>query len=168
MTADRPPLGILNEVIRLYIEGRSESEVAKSTNLSEDKISQIFRQIGSREFKDILSYQLVTVFDKHGHDVRDEIEIRNGIRSLVDQGVYRQDSVKVMLDVNNFYHRTGLKPAIVLRALKTYCKLPPDIACSNSFFMIQKIRQAVIDLQKLEQSLVDRYQLLRRQPEPGT
>jgi hypothetical protein len=61
MPTYRPPPDILNEVTRLYIDGKSVKQAAELTDLTEDKVSQIFQDIGSAQFRHVLCTFVLSV-----------------------------------------------------------------------------------------------------------
>lgn len=164
MVPYRPPSDILNEVTPLFIDGKSVSEVAQLTKLSEEKVSEIFQGIMSGEYNDVLSYHLVASFNKDGSDALDNADLFNKIKLIIDRGVNSHDAFEFIIDLTDFYSSIGLEPSIILKGFETYCKVPLDIIGSNGMLdgmlMITTMYEKLRKEEETRGSLVENYRSL--------
>ena len=163
MPTYRPPPDILNEVTRLYIDGKSVRQVAELADLTEDKVSPIFQDIGTAQYRHVLSYQLVNSFNKDGRDASENSEPLPTIKLMIDRGVNPNEAFELFNDVAEFCHDMGLESDAFLRAFRVYCRLPIENVTSDAIFMIPKMYGIVEALKETLQSLGEQYRSMSAQ-----
>ncbi|HEY7108484.1 MAG TPA: hypothetical protein VH415_03555 [Nitrososphaeraceae archaeon] len=157
-----PTSRTVSKIIKCYLAGDLEHEVAQETGLSEDKIFKIFIDIAAGVYNDLLSYLLVTDYNRDGRDADQDVELIKSLNLMIEHGVFSEDAVQLFLNINDFYSTTGLTQKMILRALGTYSKLPSEIATCDVLSMTTKINSAIHQLEGLERSLIERWRVLSK------
>lgn len=73
--SQKAPPEIVDRVIRLYVEGKSDEEIQESIGLSGDKLYEIIYGLGSSENLNQLAFHLAVQIGKDGKDVKDKLHL---------------------------------------------------------------------------------------------
>jgi DNA invertase Pin-like site-specific DNA recombinase len=67
------PQEISNQVISMFLEGKSESEIMKLSRLSEDQVHNVLSELVSREYQNTVTYLLAVKYGKDGRDMKESM-----------------------------------------------------------------------------------------------
>lgn len=157
------PQGIIDEIILIFIDGKSKENISDLTGLSENKVSEILDNLNSSEYSNLFAYHLVVNFHKDGQDVQELVELIQITDMLTQQGVMAKEALELATDITEFCHSTNLGPDILVINFKRYCKVAPNDV--KTFKDLQrKIAKALngrIFLKQEEKVLREQYELLK-------
>src|SRR4029077_12576712 len=127
----KPPQEIRNQIISLYIEGKSVDEIMNMAELSTDQVQMVLSNLNSSESQRILSYQIAIKHGKDGQDAKDYSELLEAKKVLVEQGVPPHDAIPFIIDVVQFSRDTGLGANEFVPAFSIYNKFARSMGIRN-------------------------------------
>lgn len=116
------PMVFRGEVIRMHIEGKSAEEIAEMIGLSEDLVHNILSDFDFPQNQNLLLYQLAVRFGKNGQDIERSSDLIEAKKVLVHQGLLPKDALRLITDLTEFFHATGLGPDVLVSSFGIYSK----------------------------------------------
>jgi hypothetical protein len=159
----KPPQKIKIQVISLYIDGKSEDEIANMVGLSSDQVQMILSDLNSSESQRILSYLIAIKHGKDGQDAKDYSELIEAKKDLIEMDVQPDDAIPFIVDVVQLSRDTGLGANQFVPAFSIYNKFARSMGIRNYQDLSKRKLQTVLSLQASrseEKALQDRYRRL--------
>ncbi|HEX9318123.1 MAG TPA: hypothetical protein VF884_04230 [Nitrososphaeraceae archaeon] len=156
MMQQKAPPEIIESVIRLYIDAKTNEEIQESVGLSEDKLDDILIDLAFPENQDDpLAFHLAVRLGKDGMDVKDQLHLLEAKRILVDQGARPQTVLPFISQLLELCGKTGIAPTDLVNSFSGYHKYTQTQTGHGSFDDLERYsKKAHIGLIHLIESRV--------------
>ena len=157
------PQEIINQVLCLHIQGRTEQEIGDIVALSQDQVQFILSD-QSLENQKALSYLLAVKYGKNGRDMNEFLELNEAKKILFHQGVLPNDALAFITDLAEFSQTTGLGAGVFVPLFGIYHKFSSTMGITNYRDIQKRSSQALSALgsqKDVANALQQKYELLR-------
>jgi hypothetical protein len=151
--SQKAPPEIVDQVINMYVEGKSDEEIQESIGLSEVKFYEIICGLGSSENLNQLAFNLAVRMGKDGTDVKDMLDLLEAKRAF--QGGRPENALKFISQLSVMCKKIGITPNELVNSFTGYYKFT-QIGRSSFEELeqyIAKAHVALIDLREIEGDL---------------
>jgi hypothetical protein len=159
------PQEISNQVLSMFLEGKSDEEIMKLSRLSEDQVHNVLSELDSPEYQNTVSYLLAVKYGKDGRDTKEYAEILDAKKILVQHGVLPKDAVRFITNLAEFFETTDLGADLLVPVISVYHKLTRSMSIKTYQELRKRKLQLLLSLQSLwddEKELQKRYGLLTK------
>lgn len=159
------PQEINNQVLSMFLEGKSEEEIMKLSRLSEDQVHNILSEVDFSENRNTVSYLLAVKYGKDGRDTKEYAEILDAKQILVQHGVLPKDAIRFITNLGEFFETTDLGADLFIPVISLYHKLTRSMNIKTYQELRRRKVQLLLSLQSLwddEKELQERYGLLTK------
>jgi hypothetical protein len=153
------------EMLSMFLEGKSEEEIMKLSRLSEDQVHNILSELDFSENRNTVSHLLAVKYGKDGRDTKEYAEILDAKKILVQQGVLPKDAVRFITNLAEFFETTDLDADLFIRVISVYHKLTRSMSIKTDQELRKRKLQLLLSLQSFwddEKELQERYGLLTK------